>query len=69
MAKLTNTERATITLPSGHVIPRLGELVCTNETIAANWPQLSGPIGAGQILVEYDPEPVEAPVKRKGKPE
>lgn len=59
MAKITNNERGPITLPSGHVIPRLGTLETDNATIRQpdNWPSLSGRALAGQITIEFDPEP------------
>lgn len=64
MAKLINNERGARTLPSGHVIPRNGELICTNDTILSNWAVLSGPIMAGQIIAEYDPEPTDEPAPK-----
>lgn len=69
MAKLINTERRDITLPTGHVIPRLGELTCTNDTIrnGENWPFLQGQIIAGQIVAEFDPDPAEPQPVKKGK--
>ena len=68
MAKLINPTRRNITLPAGHVIPREGELVTTNDVIRGeNWPTLSGMILSGQIAVEYDPEPEEIAAKPKGK--
>ena len=65
MAKIINTENSVIGLPSGHVLPRNGEITCTNDTITANWSSLSGPVKAGQIKVEYDPEEEEKPKGRK----
>lgn len=69
MAKIINAERRDIALPTGHVIPRLGELACTNDTIrcADNWPGLQGQMIAGQIVVEFDPEPEEPQPVKKGK--
>lgn len=64
MAKLKNKTKIDISLPSRHVIPRLGELTLPNETIKSvdNWPQLSGAIAAGDVDVEFDPEPrLDAP--------
>ncbi len=59
MAKITNHERAALALPTGHVVPRLGDLHLPNDTIrcADNWPVLSGRAIAGQIAIEFDPEP------------
>ena len=58
MASIENKERAPITLPTGHVVPRLGILETDNETIRQpdNWPQLSGRALAGQITIEFDPD-------------
>ena len=69
MAKLINRERRDIRLPTGHIIPRLGELACENDTIrnGENWPFLQGQIAAGQIEAEFDPDPVEPQPVKKGK--
>lgn len=73
MAKLINPTNRAIALPAGHIIPREGELVTTNDVIRGdNWPVLSGLINSKTITVEFDPEPVEevevvAP-KAKAKP-
>ena len=58
MSTIENKERAPITLPTGHVIPRLGILETDNETIRQpdNWPQLSGRALAGQIVITFDPD-------------
>lgn len=63
MARITNLTRRQITLPTGHVIPRLGDLPTDNETlalidIARVLPAL---IAAGEIAVEYDPDPAATP--------
>lgn len=59
MAKITNNERAVIILPTGQIVPRLGTLEIDNATIRQpdNWPSLSGRALAGQITIEFDPEP------------
>jgi len=59
MATITNNERGPITLPTGHVIPRLGTLTTDNATIRQpdNWPNLSGRALAGQISITFDSEP------------
>lgn len=69
MAKLLNRERRDIRLPTGHVLPRLGELACDNDLIrsAENWPALQGPILAGQIEAVFDPEPEDNQPVKKGK--
>lgn len=67
MAKIINTENSVIALPTGHILPRNGEIVCTNDTIEANWVALRGPVLAGQIKVERDPDEEEKPkVKKNG---
>ena len=69
MAKLTNPTNRDIALPAGHVIPRGGELIVTNDIITGdNWPTLSGLIKSGAVGVEYDPEPeAEKPKAPKAK--
>ena len=68
MAKLTNPTKRDITLPAGHVIPREGELITTNDVIRGdNWPMLSGLILSKTIGVEYDAVPEEIAAKPKGK--
>ena len=59
MATITNNERTTIKLLTGHVIPRLGVLETDNATIRQpdNWPSLSGRALAGQITIAFDPDP------------
>ena len=58
MAKLSNPSRKDIILPAGHVIPREGELITTNDVINGdNWLVLQGMALAGQVLVELDPDP------------
>ena len=64
MAKLSNPSRKDIILPAGHLIPREGELITTNDVIKGdNWLVLQGMVLAGQVLVEFDPEPDDAPEK------
>jgi hypothetical protein len=72
MARITNNERADLILPTGHVVPRMRELVTTNDLIrsADNWPFLSGRMLAGQIGIELDPDepaPAPAPTPAKSK--
>lgn len=59
MATITNNEKGPITLPTGHVIPRLGTLTTDNDTIrqSDNWPSLRGRALAGQITIILDPDP------------
>lgn len=59
MARLINPGRAPLALPTGHVAPRGGELVTTNDVLRCpdNARVLSGPILSGQVTVEYDPDP------------
>lgn len=58
MAKIINHARGQITLPTRHVVPRLGELVTTNEIITCpdNWPMLNAMATAGDIGLEMDPD-------------
>ncbi len=69
MAKLINTTRSSFTLPSKHVIPRLGELAdIPNDLITGdNWTVLNGLILSGAVVAEYDPEEPEpaAPVSKR----
>ena len=69
MAKLINPSRKDIILPAGHIVPREGEFITTNDVINGdNWLVLQGMIGAGQVIVEYDPEPEDAaPIAAKPK--
>lgn len=59
MAKIVNNEKGPLVLPTGHVVPRLGSLETTNDTIRSpdNWPLLLGRAKAGQIGIEFDSEP------------
>lgn len=58
MATIENKEKGPITLPTGHVVPRLGTLTTTNDVIRSpdNWPNLSGRVIAGQVKIGFDPE-------------
>lgn len=67
MAKLTNPSKRDITLPAGHVIPREGELITTDDVFGGdNAPVLNGLIASGQIIAEYDAAP-ELPKATKAK--
>ena len=61
MAKINNPTRRVIVLPTKHEVPRQGELVTTNEVILCsdNWPMLNGMFLAGEITIEFDPDPVD----------
>lgn len=65
MAKLNNLGRIPVCLPTGHIVPRLGYLITTNEVLrcADNAAFLNGQVLSGQMEVEYDadPDPAEAP--------
>lgn len=61
MARISNPSRKDIILPAGHVIPREGELITTNDVINGdNWLVLQGMALAGQVIVEMDPDPEAA---------
>ncbi len=65
MAKITNPGRRPLTLATKHVVPRMGELITTNEVIqgADNWPTLKAMLDLGEIGIELDSAPeVVSPV-------
>jgi hypothetical protein len=59
MAKIINPGRRPITLATKHVVPRMGELVTTNDVIQCpdNWPTLNAMFAVGEIGIELDPVP------------
>jgi hypothetical protein len=63
MARLINSTRRDIVLPTRHVVPAQGQgqgqLETTNEVIncADNWPKVNGLILAGDLVAEFDPPP------------
>jgi hypothetical protein len=61
MASIQNTGHWPITLPSGTVIPGRTTMVCENKELrnSDNTPRLSALVAVGEVIVEYDPEPVE----------
>lgn len=61
MAKLINPGFQPVNLPTGHVVPRKGELVTTNDVLRCvdNARVLAGLIATGAVLAEYDPDPIE----------
>lgn len=61
MASITNKTKRDITLPSRHVVPKMGSLDnLLNETIKStdNWPMINGLALAGDIEVILDAEDV-----------
>lgn len=69
MATVRNLGLIELALPSGHVIPRKGEIALTNELIRSPdlWTVLQGAVLAKQIEVEFDPDPEEPQPVKKGK--
>ena len=74
MAKLINKTTSEIRLSSGHTLPRLGELVTTNDVIRGdNWMILQGMVLSGAVVAELDadaepdtaPQASTAPAKAK----
>lgn len=61
MAKLVNPSLRPVPLPTGHIVPRQGELVTTNAVLrcADNAAFLNGQIRSGALIAEYDPDPAE----------
>lgn len=61
MAKIINFGRQSITLPTRHVVPRMGELLTTNDVLRApdNEGVLAALTNSGVITIEFDPDPVE----------
>ncbi|MCZ0963888.1 hypothetical protein [Paracoccus benzoatiresistens] len=59
MARLINPGLRAVPLPTGHVVPRQGELTTTNDVLRCpdNAAFLNGQIVSGQLLAEYDPDP------------
>lgn len=59
MATITNPGLRAKTLPTGHVIPRQGQLTTTNDVIRCpdNAPFLNGQRISGALLIEEDPDP------------
>lgn len=59
MASLTNPGLRPVPLPTGHVVPRAGTLVTTNDVLRCpdNAAMLRGLILSGALTVDYDPEP------------
>ena len=59
MARLLNPSLRAVTLPTGHVVPRQGELTTTNDVLRCpdNAAFLRGQIVSGQLSAEYDPDP------------
>lgn len=59
MASLTNTGLRPVPLPTGHVVPRAGTLVTTNDVLRCpdNAAMLRGLILSGALTADYDPEP------------
>ena len=65
MARLINSTRRDIVLPTRHVVPAQGQLETTNEVICCtdNWPKVNGLVLSGDLVAELDPPPevAEAP--------
>ena len=65
MARLINSTRRDIVLPTRHVVPAQGQLETTNEVIGCtdNWPKVNGLVLSGDLVAELDPPPevAEAP--------
>lgn len=59
MARIINPARQPVILPTGHVVPRLGDMTTTNDVLRCpdNAGFLRGMIASGQIGIEYDPDP------------
>lgn len=65
MARLINSTRRPIALPTRHIVPAEGQLETTNEVICCtdNWPKVNGLVLSGDLVAELDPPPeaAEAP--------
>jgi hypothetical protein len=65
MARLINSTRRDIVLPTRHVVPAQGQLETSNEVISCtdNWPKVNGLVLSGDLVAELDPPPelAEAP--------
>ena len=65
MARLINSTRRDIVLPTRHVVPAQGQMETTNEVIGCtdNWPKVNGLVLSGDLVAELDPPPeaAEAP--------
>lgn len=63
MAKLINQTRQPVTLPTRHIVPRLGELTTTNEVLRCpdNVQFLRGQLLSGVLTAQEDPDPTPAP--------
>lgn len=61
MAKLINTTRRDIELPSRHIIARGASLTIPDEVAKSvdNWPRLNALILSGDVAAEFDPEAVD----------
>lgn len=59
MARLINSTRRDIVLPTRHVVPAQGQLETTNEVIGCtdNWPKVNGLVLSGDLVAELDPPP------------
>ncbi|OJY35923.1 MAG: hypothetical protein BGP11_18420 [Rhodobacterales bacterium 65-51] len=70
MAKILNPGLRPIPLPTGHVVPRQGELVTTNDVLrcADNVAFLRGQELSGALTLQFDPDPVEPPEAPKVAP-
>lgn len=67
MAKVVNTGKHAIILPTGHVIRGSGELITTNDVLLCvdNAPRLNALSLSGEITIAYDPdEPAAKPAKK-----
>lgn len=59
MAKITNKTTQHITLQTGHVVPRMGGVLVTENSVLRstdNWPTLNAQSLSGQVVLEFDPE-------------
>ena len=54
MAIISNPSVRAVTLPTGHVVPRLGNLTTTNDIIRCpdNWPTVNGLFLSGQVALD-----------------
>jgi hypothetical protein len=61
MAKILNPGLRPVPLPTGHVVPRQGELVTTNDVLrcADNVAFLRGQELSGALNLQFDPDPVD----------
>ena len=65
MARLINSTRRPIALPTRHIVPAEGQLETTNEVICCtdNWPKVNGLVLSGDLVAELDPPPEAAEVQ------